>query len=162
MQIFWPENSYTLSAQALDDKRLNKQIVELGQILSTAIWIEDCNIAETLYAKGEIYLPAYENHPVVKDCKHYYYKAVAYQAYLCMEYTCRYRKQHSLHVTNVFYQKLYSLFIHHSERPFQNYTTNHKHIKDVNEAYRQCLIAKWKSDKNPPKWTRRNIPIWAK
>ncbi len=72
MQIFWPEYDFKESAKVLDDKRLNKQIIELSQILSTAIWIEDCDLAETLYAGGKIYLPSHENHPVTKNCKYYY------------------------------------------------------------------------------------------
>ena len=45
MQIFIPYPDYRKSAMALDDHRPNKQIIELGQILSTAIWIEDSGVA---------------------------------------------------------------------------------------------------------------------
>ena len=32
MQIFWPEKTFDESAKALDDTRLNKQIIGLGQM----------------------------------------------------------------------------------------------------------------------------------
>ena len=54
MQIFLPDHNYHISADSLDDRRLNKQIIELCQILSTAVWLENCNIAEILHAKGKI------------------------------------------------------------------------------------------------------------
>lgn len=167
MQIFLLYNNYRLSAVSLDDKRLNKQIIELGQILSTAIWIENCDIAETLYAEGKIYLPTHENHPVVRNCKHYFKAANYYFQHLLVEYKYRFSKNHKCdsivdrYWTDTFWDHYY-LFNKYIEKPFGNHTTNHKHIKDVNEAYRLCLAEKWKNDKIVPKWTNRPVPIFYK
>lgn len=159
MQVFWPEKSYTLSAMALDDRRLNKQIIELGQILSTAIWIEDCGEAEMLYAKKEIYLPAYENHPVVRNCKNYFHARVDYLSALLSEYGVRFKKHHSLFLNHGVYWNACRLFKKYPQFSFQNYTTYHKHIQNTNLAYQQCLIEKWKTGSS--KWTNRNRPLWA-
>lgn len=161
MQIFWPENNYQASAQALDDRRLNKQILELGQILSTAIWIKDCGIAETLTAMKCIYLPSHENHPVIKNCKYYYYEALEYLRICCKEYRYRFHKKHKTSSMLHDFESQAYLFFKYKRRPFINCTTNHKHIISTNDAYGLCLIEKWGTDKTQPKWTNRPRPTWS-
>lgn len=162
MQIFIPHNDYRLSAASLDDKRLNKQIIELGQILSTAIWIENCDIAETLYAEGKLYLPTHENHPVVRNCKHYYYEALHYLEHLLDEYEYRFLQVHKCELLLNGFREYNHLFIFYVYKPFRNHTTNHKHVTNINEAYRLCLVEKWKNDKVAPKWTKRPVPEFYK
>lgn len=181
MQIFFPYNDYRLSAASLDDKRLNKQIIELGQILSTAIWIENCDIAEALYAEGKIYLPSHENHPVIINCKHYFKAANYYLQHLLAEYKYRFSKNHKcdqIACTNkrdpmagiywtdtfcgdTFWEHSY-LFNKYIDKPFGNHTTNHKHIQNIYEAYRLCLAEKLNNDKIVPKWTNRPVPKFYK
>jgi hypothetical protein len=170
MQIFIPYNDHRLSAISLDDKRLNKQIIELGQILSTAIWIENCDIAETLYAEGKIHLPTHENHPIIINCKYYYYEALNYLYILLKEYEYRFLKRHSSYLKAKNFITCSSIFFRYQyeHKPFGNHTTNNKHIiwlywlKDVNKAYRFCLAEKWKNDKVVPKWTNRPVPEFYK
>ncbi len=160
MQIFIPYNDYRLSAISLDDKRLNKQIIELGQILSTAIWLENCGIAEALYAEGKIHLPTHENHPIIRNCKYYYYEALDYLYILLKEYEYRFLKRHSSYLKAKNFITCYSIFFRYQyeHKPFGNHTTNHKHITNIYEAYRLCLAEKWKNDKVIPKWTNRLVP----
>lgn len=158
MQIFWTDRSFERSAKSLDDQRLRKQIVELGQILSTAIWIKDCGLAEYLYSQKKIYLPTHENHPVVTNVSVYYNTGTRYLMFLLDEYYERFDNNHnmfSLWATLFTYRELF----HNSNGNFINHTSNHQHIQDVTEAYRQCLIEKWHTGN--PKWTNRQRPEWA-
>lgn len=162
MQIFITYPDYSESAASLDDKRMNKQIIELGQILSTAIWIENCDLAETLYAEGKIYLPTHENHPVIRNCKYYYFGAIHYFTTLMLEYRFRFNKEHSCHDMFYSFWNLQYLFVTYPQMEFQNHTTNHKHIENVYDAYKKELQLKWKHDKIAPKWTNRPTPEFYK
>ena len=50
----------------------------------------------------------------------------------------------------------------YENKSFDNHTTNHKHITNIYEAYRLCLVEKWKNDKVAPKWTKRPVPEFYK
>jgi hypothetical protein len=45
---------------------------------------------------------------------------------------------------------------------FITYTTNHKHIENIYNAYKKELQLKWKHDKVAPKWTNRQTPNFYK
>jgi len=153
MQIFWTRNDSTKSSEDLDDKRLNKQIIELGQILSTAIWIENCDVGETLTAMDCIYLPTHENHPIIQNCKYYYFKAMSYLTDCCEEYKHRFNKIHKTSLMLHDFKAQNHLFFNYRRMPFINCTKNHKHIISTTEAYRQCLIEKSKRKK--PDWANK-------
>jgi len=170
MQIFLSNKDLTLSAQALDDQRLNKQIIELMQIASTVLWIKNCDTSETLYKEKMITLPTHENHPLVKWCasdNNHFWFCIYYGLDCCAEFMNRFYKSHSYHL------KLYELYnsapdifkdgtINIFNINLLNCTTNHKYISDIHEAYRQCLIGKWDNQQNKPKWTNRQAPVWYK
>lgn len=164
MQIFLPDHNYYISADSLDDRRLNKQIVELCQILSTAVWLENCNVAEILYAKGKIYLPTHENHPIIRNCKYCYYNTVDYLYVLLKQYEYRFLKKHSCYSKVRNFEYCSHLFNKYKPefKFFGNYTINHKHILNMHEAYRLCLVEKWKNDKVVPNWTNRPVPKFYK
>lgn len=168
MNIFLTHKDMSIVAQHHDDKRLNKMIIEAAQIASTALWINNCDIAETMYAEGKIYLPTHENHPIVKWCSlgyMNYCRTTAYGLALCSEYYYRFNKRH-----NTFTKLLSLVKLPIWEYPSQrlniqqpNCTTNHKHIENVYEAYRQELCLKWSTlDKHEPKWTKRDVPVFYK
>jgi len=142
MQIFYPKKSLQESAEYLSDLRLNKQILEICQICSTAIWIEDCSTAEGLYKAQQIYLPSHEHHPIIRNCKHYYEKALEYLEELLIEFTLRTNKVHSCSRIHLHLQNQSERFQKYPKWDFQNHTTNHKHISDINEAYQLCLKEK--------------------
>lgn len=162
MQIFYSDPSFIQCAIDLDDSRLRKQILEFAQICSTTLWIENCDIAETLYAQGKIYLPCHEHHPIVKNCKYNFYTCLKF-AFICYnEHLYRKGNVHkSVAVLKNLLDYVY-LFDKYEHKEFQNNTTNHKHIKNLHEAYKKELILKWNNDKLLPVWTKRNKPIFYK
>ena len=99
MQIFRSDEDNRICAIHLDDKRLNKIITEVGQIASTAIWLNDCDIAETYTGCDLIYYPTHEYHPLCKWASANdwnYYEVVCYGLALCEEYTYRFHKVHAV------------------------------------------------------------------
>jgi len=60
MNIFVVDPYPSLCAQCLDDRRLNKMIVETGQLLSSALWYWGAD--ECVY----VYRESYKNHPCTK------------------------------------------------------------------------------------------------
>lgn len=163
MQLFISDPNYRQCAINLDDRRLNKQIIEGIQILSTAIWIEDCGFAEISYSQGLIYLPSHEKHPIVKNVKYHFYEACNFIAACTMEYWARFNKVHGCrkYLSPLLLHS--NLFNKYNYKPFINATTNHKHIENVYEAYRKELCYKWNVlDKKEPKFTKRAMPEWGK
>jgi len=165
MNIFFTDSDLAKCARDHDDKRLNKMIIETAQIASTALWINNCDLAETLYSQHKIYLPSHENHPITKWCSSHvenFFHTISFLVELLFEYTLRFSKTHgtyrifdSLCDDNV----LWSINTTGNSSRQPNCTTHHKHIKDIHEAYRQELVLKWsKLDKHTPKWTNRNVP----
>jgi len=176
MQIFLPYDDFIKSAQAIDDRRLNTQITELAQIMSTVIWIQDCDKAETLYSQELIYLPTHENHPIVKwvceDKKHVHF-CIRYLYWLLWEYHMRFDVSHKVE-RPIFNILLFHFRIIQEQLDYialrvyeyaQNFTTNHKHIDEPFKAYRKELNLKWNNDimkGNYPKWTKRKEPEFFK
>lgn len=141
--------------QALDDKRLNKQILECYQILQVAL--------------GNSH--GYENHPVVK----HYAKDLAflssYGFYCCAEYKYRFEKEHKYQDV-LCVVAIYELFtlgktngeinLLYAEYP----ATDPRCIRETNTErvtalFRDKLVLKWKWDienGRPPKWTNRDKP----
>jgi hypothetical protein len=164
MQIFLLSENFSSCAKCLCDLRLNKILVESVQIISTALWINNCNVAESMYSKGHIYLPAYEKHPICQWASEnsvHYMTVIKYASHLDFEYHHRFEKEHAssgvldrLSTDEVFFKILDK----YPERDFPNCTTHMKHIKDVHRAYRQELVFKWQRDKRVPKWTKRTVP----
>lgn len=167
MQIFLTNKELRQCAKDLDDKRLNKIIVESMQIISTSFWINDCDAAETLYSEKKIYLPTHEHHPLVKWCAENndnYSFVIIYCIHLCYEYKFRFGKFHK--TLNILYNLISKRYINfypiEENIKMPNATTNHKHIKNIYEAYKKELILKWNNDKIKPKWTKRDKPNWYK
>ena len=89
MNIFLPyENDILKSVQSLDDKRLNKQILECKQLLSLAI---DEKLGLDIKKRG------YRNHPIYVHYKHNLEFLSLYGYYCCLEYSYRFKKKHSIH-----------------------------------------------------------------
>lgn len=94
MNYFHLDKNTIKSAQYLHDVHLRKMCTETAQMLSTAVWIVNCDFAESAYARGELMFPAYEHHPCTKWCVDnldymaWYFKAIT------DEYFFRFRKIH--------------------------------------------------------------------
>ena len=63
MNIFYLSHNTKLAAQFHHDFHITKMLTETSQILSTAIWILDCNSAETFTGWEYLYFPTHEHHP---------------------------------------------------------------------------------------------------
>lgn len=161
MQLFIPSEYMSVSAAFLDDRRLNKQIVECAQIASTAIWINNCGFGEYLTSIDVAYLPTHEHHPLCRwaaENIHNILYCCELGLFCAWEYGNRFDKVHNTFI------KLLRLMSHikftseainntKPKSPQPNCTTNHKHITNINESYRKELELKWKTDKIQPKWT---------
>lgn len=156
MNIFVTSNDPTDCARDLDDKRLNKMIIESVQMLSAAIHI---------HGGVPVYKPYWKKHP----CTVWTAKSKAnYEWHMSLlkemnnEYVHRNDKNHKSFL--IAYDKLLvqsNLLPDIGITPFVNCSAR-KDIDDVIKAYRIGLQVKWQNDKREPKWTKRGKPSWLR
>lgn len=168
MNIFLSRNNVVDSVRDLDDLRLQKQLVEVYQLLTLAI--------KEQQAGHEIKAGHY-HHPV-----YLFYKDnipfLAYYGYeCCREYHHRFNKWHSL--TNYFDSRMYdfNMFVIDNDgyilaMEIPQYVAYYmegskgqpnyiRTTENVGELFRQKLIKKWNTDKEKgrkPRWTNRQVP----
>ncbi|MGN1099420.1 MAG: pyrimidine dimer DNA glycosylase/endonuclease V [Christensenellales bacterium] len=148
MQVFLPYPEFSRCAASLDNKRLNKQIVELCQLL---------NIRAN---EGNDCFFAHSRHPVYKHYRDKPDFLLSYLNKLCPEYYFRFSKLHNACFTLSGYLTFFGIapdtltdtpnglavFVGNgvvtSENPYP--------------PYRRLLNAKWKE--SPPSFTRRTPP----
>jgi hypothetical protein len=154
MNIFAVSSNTKVCAQALDDKRLIKMVLETAQLLSNA-----------MHKHGQVgpYKLTHTNHPcsifVAASAGNWLWTLDLFSE-LANEYYYRFRKTHKC-LENL------ELFMHHinnvpnvaGREPFVNCTT-FKEVTDTEEAYRLYLAQKWDNDTVQPKWTKRQQPGW--
>ena len=152
MNIFLPFDNINKSVEALDDKRLIKQILECYQIYTMSI------------------KSSYSKHPVVEHYKNYPFFVVRYALAACGEYKYRFGKEHeyekffidefSRHVQNA-RQDDWDIPFFYAEYSKTNVncirTTN-----NVPELFKVKLTQKWINDMQKPKWTKREQPEFYK
>ena len=147
------------SAQALDDKRVVKMVLETAQLLCTTVSFYN-------YTFSGIYRPTHTNHP----CAIWARESVQNYRWLCVhgvaladEYAYRYDKQHkSRSIIEICIEMEWELEPHlptDGHTMFANCTPL-KHIENVVQAYRIYMADKWATDKRHPHWTRRGPPRW--
>ena len=156
MNIFVTSADTVECAQALDDLRLNKMIIETAQILSTAMRFHG--------STTPVYKSTHANHPCAiwaRETEENYRWLLVYLKELCIERQKRTGKGHKT------YAELYSYLVngatlipHGSLTPWPN-CSRYKNSSDVHAAYKQTLRDKWANDKRPPKWTNSQKPYWA-
>ena len=163
MNIFVSDNSPTISAISLDDKRVVKMILETAQMLSTAI----------NEAGGTApYKSTHKNHPCnvwARQSKKNFVWLLKHGYALSEEYTKRFDKVHKCAsvLSLIDNECLVEILPDGPLTPFANCAAhqgkgfNFKHIKEVTEAYRQYLNARWVTDVRKPVWTNREKPKWA-
>lgn len=154
MNIFFPSLNFKECAQILDDKRLNKQILECKQILNMILKKKE----------DDSYKSPYLHHPVVVNYFNQEHHIVEYALAMCREFKFRFGKIHSL----------YWWFISHMTparadfEPIYAEGSKH-HILCIREKRPTWIIAlfqakltqKWNNDilnGRPPKWTNRKRP----
>ena len=161
MNIFLPyEEDIERSVRSLDDKRLNKSILECKQLLINALK-EEMGYCIT----------GYKNHPIYLHYKSNPYFLATYGYKCCVEYQYRFHKSHSLTHQFMTYISIEEIDIERvSYTPFymegsKNSPNSIRTTENVSERYQKKLIDKWDTDKakgRPPKWTNREIPIFYK
>ncbi len=176
MNIFLVNRSPRVCAQALDDLRLNKMILETGQLLCTAyrrLYMQD---GEAEFPG--IYKDTHVNHPCAvwtrSRIKHYIWLLVYFKA-LNSE---RLYRGFAPHLTfKKLYEHLYkpvkeysldeAMFYENDASLFDDieFTFNCSNVTDslgiaVFRDYRVCLVNKWRKDIRQPKWTNREPPVW--
>lgn len=162
MNIFTVSSDPAECAVALDDKRLNKMILETAQLLSSAMVYHEINDAP--------YKLTHKNHPCTiwaRTNKENYQWLLAYFECLCQEYYYRRDKKHkcSQYIIN-FYSALWFIPVGKLTR-WPNCTRNidqnidYRDINDVHLAYRRYLNARYPNDKRKPVWTKRKSPEWV-
>lgn len=155
MNIFVIDPDPRICAQALDDLRLNKMILETAQLLSTAIRYHG-------YTGNLAYKSTHVNHPCsiwARACLGNYRWLLNYFSALTFERAARTGKTHKC-------ESLYTLFRCNEHLiPTGPLTTfaNCSLYKDHGtfDAYKLTMIDKWAKDKRPPKWTNAQKPSWA-
>lgn len=160
MNIFLPyEDDVVASVQALDDLRLNKQILEVHQLANNSI-------AEL---QG-FSVNGYKNHPIYLHYKHNLGFLLWYGYVCCNEYAMRFGRVHKL--TEFFEDEIvphchgtsfrsckYIPFYMEGSKGQPNYIRT---TENVSELFQRKLIKKWQNDKRPPKWTNREMPEFYK
>lgn len=165
MNIFAIDKNPTIAAQALDDKRVVKMILESTQTLCTTLNLKGI---KTPYKSTHI------NHPVclwVRSSEHNFYWLWYYTQELLNIYAKTYGRIHKcddillsllkpasdiIKIANI---KNHTLFANCAANDSKN--ISYKHIKDPTEAYKHYLIDRWNTDLRPPTWKVRKPPYWA-
>lgn len=146
MNIFCPYASPVESAEALDDLRLNKMIVEAAQLLSTAVHKLD----PALHKRLDLYKPAYPHHPCTRAVQTF--DGTFHWVYLWAEAmnNIRLRGTSKDHASWTVIRRLHSFDLtDHFEKHgtyFPNCTTVLHDGPDIHERYRLYLAEKWRED----------------
>lgn len=155
MNIFVVSHSWLDNAKALDDKRLNKMLLESVQLLSSAL---------ISWGMPAPYKMSHKNHPCtlwVSNHRYNFNWMLIQTVFYYTEYKYRFGKLHkSGEAAKLIEEQT-------RDRPRfvpENITyvncSFYKEETDVFSAYKKTLVHKWQNDKRPPKWTKRERPEW--
>jgi len=161
MNIFAVSTAPYLCAQALDDVRLVKMVLETAQIV--------CMAAEAgqlpIMRQELLYKPSHQNHPAVRWACASHGNARWTRSLLlslASEYQHRFDKTHkSSEILSAVGQDIGQVFAPPGQGEFVNCTTLDG--PDVHECYRHYLVEKWLADveaDRTPTWRRRGPPDW--
>lgn len=149
MNIFATSNCPKQSAQALDNLRLAKMVLESAQMICTALRANGIT-------HDWLYKEAHVNHP----CSIWARETRANFVWLCRHgRECaleHHRRRGHWHKSLQVIDAAYGLSINLPKgnlTPFVNCTKDFKHIKDVHQAYRLQMGVKWNEDIKTPTWT---------
>lgn len=163
MNIFVTDECPFKSAEALDDKRVNKMILESCQMLSTALRKLGCPEDELPLTKaGEPFKSTHENHPCTiwaGRTRGNYRWLVDHLYGLCDEFRKRYGHGHSCELNIQAIDAAIKYVPQGSLEPFQN-SSAYKEMQDTCQAYRMTLKHKWDHLDRNPTWSNRTHPEW--
>ena len=161
MQIFATSPSPVDSALALDDKRVNKMILESSQLLSAALHLH--GVSKDILPSS----PGWEKHSlakwVAKSESNYTWLLDHFEA-LNSEFFFRSGKLHSYASHCVDFKTMQDRIPAGPLSGFLNCCAEQfKKPGNIHKTYQEYLAWKWKTqDKFVPKWTKRQKPSWFK
>lgn len=165
MNIFVTSPDPIACAQALDDKRVVKMVLESAQMLSTAVYMHLHKTPETLYK------PTHEKHPCTiwaAETQGNYQWLLDHMVALGDEYHLRYHKDHkSIELVPVLLEYKEIAIPQGKRTAFVNCARaadlgiDFTSEEDVFKAYQHYLKSKWQIDKREPMWTERGQPDWT-
>jgi hypothetical protein len=164
MNIFATSPSPRMCALHLDDKRLNKMMLETTQIICTVV-----NCKEG--SKVTPYKSCHVNHPATlwareshRNLNWLVQLAEAYENEIRFRFG---RTPACVSILERVMDEYPDHFIHVGLKPRRFYNGARHGSRDidftflpVHVAYKQYLKARWPDDKIAPKWTRRKPPSW--
>lgn len=152
MNIFILDEDLFKSAEMLCDQHLNKQILELAQLICTVLHDVEPDKESIPYKATHV------NHPVTKWCKNNLKFCIDYIEILSYEYTQRFKKRH-LSYTKLINSGVMRLY----DFPQSEYKIDDFPIKNDRELVKN-KINDWKIRENKRKlvarWTNRTEPEW--
>lgn len=160
MNIFATNPNPYIAAQALDDRRLVKMVLETAQLINTALH---------LHGFESVYAPTHASHPCTKWAHESWsnlWWLWMHGEGLAMEYTVRFGREHKSWETAIKPHREMLKWKGGDQTgmtPFANCARNEKLGLDfthlpVHEAYREYLCAKWRI--GGARWTNANPPLW--
>lgn len=153
MNLFVTSPCAIESARYLDNKRVVKMILEVAQMLSTAVRLREVDAG---------YKPTHINHPAnvwVRTSRQNFEWTVRHGLALSAEYTERYDKVHKSKAVVEDLARYAHLFPDLGQTPFVNCAANsalgisYKTEPNVYIAYQKYLNDRWDTDKIEPRWT---------
>lgn len=165
MNLFVTDPDPILSAQALDDKRVGKLLMECCQMLSVAVKVTRPEMAESPGLTAGF---AYQNHPVsiwVRATQENYDWTLEHAKALAYEYRLRFGKDHASGDRLPHLEALRDCLLPGGLLPFANCARNAGLEVDftylpVPWSYRHYLSHRWKHDVRPVTFTGRGEPAW--
>ena len=158
MNLFLPyENNVGKSVQALDDKRLIKQILEVYQLVQL---IEKEKQGINLGNRG------YHKHPIYLHYKKYPRFLYFYGYNACVEYRFRFKQDHAYYeyfLTNYSKDKKFKHKPFYMEGSKNDKLNCIRTLENVSLLYQRKLVHKWLNfGKCEPTWTNRKKPEFFK
>lgn len=164
MNIFVVSRDPETCARALDDKRLNKMILETAQIICSVINIQ-------AGSQVTAYKTSHAHHPITEWAMKRRHRQWLYRLGIAYgdEIIHRRGSKHSCHlVLEALTFNYPELLRYPGDLPDTEFYNGAKHTKlgldfthlPVRKAYRTYLNARWPNDKRKPTWTNREPPAW--
>lgn len=167
MNIFVVSSDPAYCAQMLDDKRVNKMLVETTQMLAAAMYRG--KVPAHLLPKNNFGVPyknSYPNHPCTQwagDNRANFNWLLTLGEQLALQYTKRFQKHHACEEALKAIKQLKPFdFLPNSEKPTEFVNCSlYKNITPVTEAYIQTMLNKWLvTDKYNPRWSIVSPPTF--
>lgn len=158
MNIFVTDTCPILSAQALDDVRLNKMIVESAQLLSTALRIKGVD-------DPVLYRMSHTHHPCchwVRRSRSNFLWLLYHADHMLLER--KFRGFMNPHATQPVIDATFYLVSKIPDAPLEPFHNSSlfKDNPDVIQAYRDTMNHKWDTDIINVTWKNRGPPVWRR